>query len=149
MTNFRTDPSSRFSAFKPRNLVINEAHNRPMRSCVRILMSGQTCSPQNLGQNNYRLYLYKKKRLLQLLQCMLSREKEPSQGASIPVQIYSYFYSISTPLDFYTVDSTSGRKLLVTGWLVWCLCLDVTDKPLLSKISNPFCKVLQANLTKN
>ena len=149
MTNFRTDAFSRFSAFKPCNLVINEAHNRPVSSCIRILMPGQTCRPQNLGQNNYRLFLYKKKRLLQLLQCMLSRVKLVSQGASISVQIYSYFWSRSAPLDFYTVDSTSGRELLVTGWLVWCYCLNVTDKLLFFQISNPFCKVMHDNWTEN
>ena len=39
---------------------------------------------------DYQTYIYKKKILLQLLQCMLSRVKLVSQGASISAQIYMY-----------------------------------------------------------
>ena len=66
-----------------------------------------------------------------------------SQGASIPVQIYSYFYLISAPLDFYSVDSTSNRELLVMS------SYEFTDKLLVLKILNPFCKVMHDNSTEN
>ena len=103
-----------------------------------------TCRPQNLSLTaaqigHIRLLDITSIRRKYYCSCMLSREKQASQVASIPVQIYSYFYLNSAPLDFYTADSTSNRELLVTGCLLCCLCLNVTDKPLISKISNPAC----------